>query len=132
MARQCAAQGTARAPEPALFNRFQPDEAIAKPDDFAILPIQPGLKIGDLFGLAIGPGRERRLDGEVAGLSRHERRPQTADFGSLLRQGGFELFDIQMLTPITEQLGGITISRAEYLKRLARAVEKRVAFRVRA
>ena len=42
----------------------------------------------------------------------------------LLRQRGFELFDIQMLTPITARLGGITIPREEYLKRLAKAVEK--------
>jgi leucyl/phenylalanyl-tRNA---protein transferase len=39
-----------------------------------------------------------------------------------LRQQGFVLFDIQMLTPITAQLGGITIPREEYLQRLARAV----------
>ena len=41
-----------------------------------------------------------------------------------LRRQGFELFDIQMLTPITTQLGGITIPRKEYLRRLAQAVEK--------
>ena len=45
-----------------------------------------------------------------------------------LRRRGFELFDIQMLTPITEQLGGVTIARAVYLKRLARAVEKPASF----
>jgi len=41
-----------------------------------------------------------------------------------LRERGFELFDIQMLTPITSQLGGVTIPREEYLQRLAEAVEK--------
>ncbi len=41
-----------------------------------------------------------------------------------LRKWNFGLFDIQMLTPITAQLGGITIARAEYLRRLAAAVEK--------
>ncbi len=46
-----------------------------------------------------------------------------------LRKCDFELFDIQMLTPITEQLGGITIPRTEYLKRLSHAVEKPVSFR---
>jgi leucyl/phenylalanyl-tRNA---protein transferase len=45
-----------------------------------------------------------------------------------LRQQGFVLFDIQMLTPITTQLGGIAIPREEYLRRLAQAVEKPVAF----
>jgi leucyl/phenylalanyl-tRNA--protein transferase len=45
-----------------------------------------------------------------------------------LRKQGVVLFDIQMLTPITGQLGGVTIPRAEYLCRLAEAVEKPVSF----
>jgi leucyl/phenylalanyl-tRNA--protein transferase len=45
-----------------------------------------------------------------------------------LHRQGFVLFDIQMLTPITAQLGGITIPREEYLRRLAQAVETPVAF----
>jgi len=40
-----------------------------------------------------------------------------------LRERGFHLFDIQLLTPITRQLGGVTIPREEYLERLAKAVE---------
>jgi leucyl/phenylalanyl-tRNA--protein transferase len=39
-----------------------------------------------------------------------------------LRGRGFELFDIQMLTPVTAALGAIAIPRHEYLKRLAQAV----------
>jgi len=46
-----------------------------------------------------------------------------------LRRQKFVLFDIQMLTPITLQLGGIAISREEYLKRLAIAVEQPCSFR---
>jgi Leu/Phe-tRNA-protein transferase len=45
-----------------------------------------------------------------------------------LRRQGFVLFDIQMLTPITTQLGGTTIPRAEYLRRLAFAVQLPVTF----
>jgi len=45
-----------------------------------------------------------------------------------LRRQGFVLFDIQMLTPITAQLGGITIPREEYLRRLAQAIEMPVSF----
>jgi leucyl/phenylalanyl-tRNA--protein transferase len=45
-----------------------------------------------------------------------------------LRRQGFVLFDIQMLTPITAQLGGIAIPRAEYLRRLAQAVDKPASF----
>jgi len=45
-----------------------------------------------------------------------------------LRRQGFVLFDIQMLTPITTQLGGVTIPREDYLRRLARAVKRPVSF----
>ena len=45
-----------------------------------------------------------------------------------LRWQGFVLFDIQMLTPITAQLGGIAIPREEYLRRLAQAVQKPASF----
>ena len=45
-----------------------------------------------------------------------------------LRERRFELFDIQMLTPATERLGGRAISREEYLARLAAAVERRRTF----
>jgi leucyl/phenylalanyl-tRNA--protein transferase len=45
-----------------------------------------------------------------------------------LRERGFALFDIQMLTPITRQLGGVEIPRIEYLDRLARAVALDRAF----
>jgi len=40
-----------------------------------------------------------------------------------LRQQKFTLFDIQMLTPVTRQLGAVMISREEYLRRLASAVK---------
>jgi leucyl/phenylalanyl-tRNA--protein transferase len=39
-----------------------------------------------------------------------------------LRSRDYKLFDIQMLTPITEQLGGTTIPREAYLLRLSDAV----------
>ncbi len=45
-----------------------------------------------------------------------------------LRQQDFGLFDIQMLTPITERLGGSTIPRALYLRRLAAAIRKPCRF----
>ena len=40
-----------------------------------------------------------------------------------LRERGFDLFDIQLLTPITQRLGAVTIPREKYLQRLAKAVE---------
>jgi leucyl/phenylalanyl-tRNA--protein transferase len=39
-----------------------------------------------------------------------------------LRDRGYRLFDIQMITPITAQLGATPIPRAEYLERLREAV----------
>jgi leucyl/phenylalanyl-tRNA---protein transferase len=45
-----------------------------------------------------------------------------------LKRRQFLLFDIQMLTPITIQLGGTTIPRNQYLKRLATAIEEPCSF----
>ncbi|MEO8428952.1 MAG: leucyl/phenylalanyl-tRNA--protein transferase [Verrucomicrobiota bacterium] len=45
-----------------------------------------------------------------------------------LRDRGFVLIDIQMVTPITRQLGAITISRDDYLRRLPAAVEVQCCF----
>jgi leucyl/phenylalanyl-tRNA---protein transferase len=40
-----------------------------------------------------------------------------------LRERSFDLFDIQMLTPATRQLGAVEISRSDYLRRLNKAVQ---------
>ena len=45
-----------------------------------------------------------------------------------LRSRGFQLFDIQQLTPHTARLGAIEIPRNNYLQRLATAVLQPVAF----
>jgi len=45
-----------------------------------------------------------------------------------LRERGFVLFDIQMLTPATRALGAVEIARTEYLRRLAEAVTKTCRF----
>ena len=45
-----------------------------------------------------------------------------------LKQRKFSLFDIQMITPITAQLGATEVSRNEYLERLAQAKEQSCAF----
>ena len=45
-----------------------------------------------------------------------------------LRARGYELFDIQQWTPHTGRFGAVEISRAEYLTRLARAVDRPVTF----
>ncbi|MBC8002656.1 MAG: leucyl/phenylalanyl-tRNA--protein transferase [Opitutaceae bacterium] len=45
-----------------------------------------------------------------------------------LQSRGFKLFDVQVLTPTTIQLGGTNISRNDYLLRLASAVALSVSF----
>lgn len=45
-----------------------------------------------------------------------------------LNLGGFSLFDTQFLTPHLETLGGIEISRAEYRRRLERAIDQDASF----
>lgn len=81
--------------------------------------------MGGIYGVAIG--------GFFAGESMFHRvanASKVAVFHLMehLRQRGFVLFDIQMLTPATQQLGGVTIRREEYLKRHAVAVEKKCSF----
>jgi leucyl/phenylalanyl-tRNA--protein transferase len=81
--------------------------------------------VGGIYGVAVG--------GLFAGESMFHKVSNASKVALFhlvehLRRQGFVLFDIQMLTPITAQLGGITISREEYLRRLAQAVEKPVAF----
>ena len=81
--------------------------------------------VGGIYGVTIG--------GLFAGESMFHRVSDASKAALFhltnhLRRRGFVLFDIQMLTPITAQLGGITIPRAEYLSRLAQAVKQTVAF----
>jgi leucyl/phenylalanyl-tRNA--protein transferase len=45
-----------------------------------------------------------------------------------LHTRGYELLDIQQWTPHTGSLGAVEVSRVEYLRRVARAVEKHVTF----
>ena len=75
---------------------------------------------GGIYGVAIG--------GLFAGESMFYRASNASKIALYhliqhVRERGFVLFDIQMLTPVTRRLGGTEISRAEYLRRLARAIE---------
>ena len=80
---------------------------------------QAGQLIGGIYGVALG--------GFFAGESMFHRVSNASKIALVhliehLRWRGFALFDIQMLTPITAQLGGNTITRGEYLARLAKAL----------
>lgn len=86
---------------------------------------QQGKLAGGIYGVAIG--------GLFAGESMfhtvsNASKVALVHLHQLLRERGFLLFDIQMLTPITRQLGGVEIRREAYLSRLAEAVSKRCVF----
>ena len=79
-----------------------------------------GVLVGGIYGVSIGAffaGESmfhRADDASKVALVHLERR---------LAERGYRLFDTQMLTPTTRQLGAHEIPRTEYLKRLAVAVE---------
>jgi leucyl/phenylalanyl-tRNA--protein transferase len=80
---------------------------------------------GGIYGVALG--------GLFAGESmwtrvRDASKVALAALVERLRQRGFELFDIQMLTEHTARLGAVEIPRAEYLERLRRALRRPVSF----
>ncbi len=77
--------------------------------------------VGGIYGVAIG--------GFFAGESMFHRASNASKISLFhlaehLREREFELFDLQMLTPITTQLGGSTLPRDDYLARLAEAVAR--------
>lgn len=81
--------------------------------------------VGGIYGVSIG--------GFFAGESMFHRAANASKVAlfhlvARLRERGFALFDIQMVTPATRQFGAVEISRVEYLKRLAVAVEMRCSF----
>jgi leucyl/phenylalanyl-tRNA--protein transferase len=80
---------------------------------------------GGIYGVAIG--------GFFAGESMFHRVSNASKVALFhlvhhLRTRGYELFDLQMLTGITTQLGGVCIPRRQYLMRLEKAVKKACKF----
>ena len=79
-----------------------------------------GELVGGLYGVAVG--------GLFAGESMFHRvsnasKVCVARLVERLNAQGFQLFDTQMVTTATEQMGAVEVSRAEYLKRLRAAME---------
>jgi len=86
---------------------------------------QGGELVGGIYGVAIG--------GFFAGESMFHRAANASKVAlyrlvQRLRERRFTLFDIQMVTPVTRQLGADEIPRTEYLKRLRTAVELDCSF----
>ncbi len=85
-----------------------------------------GELIGGIYGVSLG--------GLFAGESMFHRDTDASKVALChlvehLRARGFVLFDIQMVTPVTRQLGAMEIPREEYLKRLKAAVQLDCTFR---
>ena len=86
---------------------------------------QEGRLAGGIYGVALG--------GFFAGESMFHRVSNASKIALFhlmqhLQAKDFGLFDIQMLTPITAQLGGRNLTREEYLLRLAEAVDRPAKF----
>jgi leucyl/phenylalanyl-tRNA--protein transferase len=86
---------------------------------------QRGELVGGIYGVSIG--------GFFAGESMFHRVSNASKVALChledhLRERGFALFDIQMVTPATRRLGAVEIPRSEYLQRLQSAVELSCAF----
>jgi len=81
--------------------------------------------VGGVYGVALG--------GFFAGESMFHRvsnasKVALVHLAGRLRQCGFSLFDIQMLTRVTRQMGAVEIPREDYLRRLADAVARPITF----
>ena len=86
---------------------------------------QAGQLVGGVYGVTVG--------GLFAGESMFHRATDASKVAlchlvQRLKQGGFTLFDTQMVTTVTRQLGALEISRTEYLGRLAEAVARPVTW----
>lgn len=86
---------------------------------------QEGRLVGGVYGVALG--------GLFAGESMFHRRRDASKIALVhlvehLRQRGFSLFDIQQWTPHLGRMGAIEIPRAEYVRRLRKAVSAPVSF----
>lgn len=81
--------------------------------------------VGGIYGVAVG--------GLFAGESMFHRADNASKVAlhhlvTHLRAQGFALFDIQMVTETTQQMGAREIPRAQYLERLSRATEMKCIF----
>ena len=80
---------------------------------------------GGLYGVAIGG----LFAGEsMFSLVRDASKVALVHVQERLRRGGYQLFDVQFLNDHTARLGAIEIPRAEYLRRLRRALKCEASF----
>jgi len=87
--------------------------------DTSFVQVDEGELVGGVYGLGIG--------GLFAGESMFHTETDASKAALVhltktLRESGFQLFDVQWMTPHLSSLGAIDLSRNEYLRRLERAV----------
>ena len=84
-----------------------------------------GRLVGGVYGVVLGRAffGESMFSAETDGS-----KLALAHLVARLRAGGFVLFDTQFLTPHLASLGAVEISRAEYHRRLAAALEGKAAW----
>jgi leucyl/phenylalanyl-tRNA--protein transferase len=84
-----------------------------------------GALVGGLYGVKLGAA----FFGEsMFSLERDASKVALVHLVARLIQGGFELLDTQFLTAHLARFGTVEIPRADYLKRLKRAIEKPTLF----
>jgi len=84
-----------------------------------------GALVGGLYGVKLGAA----FFGEsMFSLERDASKVALVHLVARLIQGGFELLDTQFLTAHLARFGTVEIPRADYLKRLKRAIEKSASF----
>jgi leucyl/phenylalanyl-tRNA--protein transferase len=81
--------------------------------------------VGGTYGLAIGGLFAAE---SMFYRSRDASKVALAHLVAHLRARGYQLFDIQQLTPHTASLGATEISRIDYLRRLANAIDAPITF----
>ena len=84
-----------------------------------------GRLVGGLYGISVGGA----FFGEsMFSLERDASKVALINLVELLRAGGFQLLDTQMLTDHLQTFGAVEITRAEYHRRLAQALDIAACF----
>jgi leucyl/phenylalanyl-tRNA--protein transferase len=86
---------------------------------------QGDVLVGGVYGVAVG--------GLFAGESMFHRADDASKIALVfleehLRLAGFEVFDVQMVTPVTSQMGAREVARKEYLQKVKATVGRNVVF----
>lgn len=123
--RQCAARHRHEGVwiTPSIIRAY--DELHALGHAHSVEAWQQGRLVAGAYGVAVGGlfGAESMFH-----IVRDASKAAVATLARHLQRRGFVLFDVQVMTSATSQLGASLISRAEYLKRVQAAIQAPVSF----